>query len=106
MKEEFISEPIQPVAGTAEPPGVGRGEPGFPKRFIWRGTEYVLAEILRTWKESGPCKSGSNEKYLRKHWFSIRTTDGLQMSIYFDRQPRSKRQSKNRWWLYTIARPE
>ena len=106
MKEEFVSEPIQPVAGTAEPTGMVRGEPGFPKRFIWRDTEYVLAEILRTWKESLPCKSGCGEKYLRKHWFSIRTTEGSQMSVYFDRQPRSKRQSKARWWLYTLAKPE
>ena len=53
-----------------------------------------LAKVLETWKQSGPCKSGSNEKYLRKHWFRIRTTDGLEMEIYFDRQARSKHQAK------------
>ena len=106
MKEEFVSELIQPVAGTAEANGMVRGEPGFPRRFVWRDTEYVLDEVLQTWKQSGPCKSGSNEKYLRKHWFRIRTTDGSEMTVYFDRQPRSKSRAKNRWWLYTLAQPE
>ena len=106
MKEEFVSEPIRPVAGSADSATMVRGEPGFPKRFIWRDTEYLLDEILETWKQSGPCKSGSDEKYLRKHWFRIRTVDGWQMTIYFERQPRSKRQAKNRWWLYTVSQPE
>ena len=106
MKAEFVSEVIRPVAGAGDSAGMVRGEPGFPKRFIWRETEYVLAEVLATWKQSGPCKSGSNEKYLRKHWFRIRTADGVEMEIYFDRQARSKRQAKNRWWLYTVSKPE
>lgn len=106
MKEEFISEPIQPVPGSADSAAMVRGEPGFPKRFIWRDTEYLLDKILETWKQSGPCKSGSPEQYLRKHWFRIRTTGGWQMTIYFDRQPRSKRQAKTRWWLYTLAKPD
>ena len=106
MKEEFVSEPIQPVPGTTDSAAMVRGEPGFPRSFFWHDTEYVLDEVLGTWKQSGPCKSGSNEKYLRKHWFKIRTTDGSEMTIYFDRQPRSKRQAKNRWWLYTVAQPE
>ena len=106
LNEEFISEPLQPVAGTAQATGMAKGEPGFPGRFIWRGNECTLAEVLRTWKQSGPCKSGSDEIYLRKHWFRIRTTNGLEMTIYFERQPRSKRQAKARWWLYTVAQPD
>ena len=106
MNKEFVGESIQPVVGTAVAAGMVRGEPGFPTRFIWRDTEHVLDEILKSWKQSGPCKSGSDEKYLRKHWFRIRTADGLEMDIYFDRQARSKRQAKTRWWLYTVSRPE
>ena len=106
MEREFVSEPIHPAVGAAVAAGMARGEPGLPTRFVWRDTEYVLEEILKSWKESGPCKSGSNEKYLRKHWFTIRTTDGLEMDIYFERQPRSKSQAKTRWWLYTLAKPD
>lgn len=106
MKKEFVSEPIHPVVGTAIASGMAKGEPGLPTKFVWRDTEYVLDEVLKSWKQSGPCRSGSNERYLRKHWFTIRTTDGLVMDIYFDRQARSKRQAKTRWWLYTIDRSE
>ncbi len=62
------------------------------------------AAVLEAWKEDGPCRHGSGEMYLRKHWFKILTEQGPQMTIYFDRQARSKRQSKARWWLYTIER--
>jgi hypothetical protein len=103
MDEEFISEPIKPVAGTFETAAMTRGEPGLPGRFVWRDTEYAVAEVLETWKETGPCKSGSPEIYLRKHWYKIRTTDNLIMKLYFERQPRSKGQCKTRWWLYTIT---
>lgn len=101
MKEEFVSEPIRPVEGTFDTAGMTRGEPGLPARFIWRDKEYTVAEVLEKWKESGRCKSGSSEMYLRKHWFKIRCSDGTEMTIYFERQPKAKRQNKTRWWLYT-----
>ncbi len=69
---------------------------------LQRDKEYAVAEVLEKWKESGPCKSGSSEMYLRKHWFKIMTEDGSEMTIYFERQPRAKRENKKRWWLYTI----
>jgi len=106
MSEEFVSEPIKPVAGTFDPTSMTRGEPGLPGRFVWRDKEYEVAEVLQIWKELGPCKSGGTERYLRKHWFKIRTGNGLQMTIYFERQARSKLQNKMRWWLYTINRKE
>ena len=106
MSEEFVSEPIKPVAGTFDTVGMTRGEPGLPGRFVWRQQEYAVAEVFRTWKESGPCRSGGPEQYLRKHWFKIRTDNGLEMTMYFERQARTKRQARNRWWLYTINKPQ
>ena len=100
--EQFVSEPIKPVEGTFDPAGMVRGEPGLPRRFAWRGTEYAVSDVLEVWKEDGPCRSGSPERYLRKHWFRFATEQGLEMTLYFERQPRSKRQGKARWWLYTI----
>ena len=100
--EQFVSEPIKPLQGTFDPAGMTRGEPGLPHRFLWRDKEYTVAEVLEAWKEDGPCKSGSSEMYLRKHWFRVATEQGTDMTLYFQRQPRSKRQSKARWWLYTV----
>ena len=102
MAEQFVSEPIQPVAGTFDTTGMVRGEPGLPHRFVWRGAEYTVTAVLQVWKEDGPCRHGSGEMYLRKHWFKIATEQGPQMTLCFERQARSKRQSKLRWWLYTI----
>ena len=96
---EFISEAIKPIEGSFVTSSMAAGEPGLPSRFIWRNTEYEVNKILKTWKTTGPCRNGSREQYVRKHWFHIETTNGQQMEIYFDRQPRSK---QGRWWLATI----
>jgi len=104
MRDEFISEAIEPVEGTFDATGMTRGEPGLPRRFVWREMEYQIADVLEKWKESSPCKSGSSEMYLRKHWFKIKCSDGSEMVIYFQRQPRLKSNNKKRWWLYTIKR--
>ena len=106
MSETFVSEPIEPVAGTFDTGAMTRAEPGLPGRFIWRQRQYAVAEVIEVWKESGPCKGGGPEQYLRKHWYKIRTDDGLQMTLYFERPARSKNQSKIRWWLYTVAGKE
>jgi phosphoribosylglycinamide formyltransferase-1 len=103
MVEEFVSEAIEPLDSTFSTSSMAIGEPGLPKRFVWRDREYEVAEVLEQWKESGPCVSGANERYLRKHWYKIRTTDGTEMKLYFERQARSKGQAKARWWLYTVG---
>ena len=103
MPEQFVSEPIEPVKGTADTARMARGEPGLPRRFTWRGEEYTVDEVLDTWKETSPCRHGSRELYVRKHWFRITTTGGHEMRIYFERQPRSGRETKRRWWLYTLS---
>ena len=106
MSEEFVSEPIVPVEGTFDAAGMTRGEPGLPGQFTWREREYAVTEVLEAWKETGPCRSGGNEQYLRKHWFKVRTDNGMDMTIYFERQARTKKQGKQRWWLYTINKPQ
>jgi hypothetical protein len=32
----------------------------------------------------------------------VRTADGRTMTLYFERQPRSRKRPKARWWLFTI----
>ena len=84
---------------------MAQGEPGFPRRFRWRGQEYELRGVLEKWKEAGPCRSGGREQYVRKHWFRIRTAGDVEMTVYFERQSRSRRESKTRWWLHSIDTP-
>jgi len=104
MNEEFVSQPIQPVEGTFDSVPMAAGLPSLPRRFFFDAKEYEIAEIVSSWKEAAPCRHGSGEKYLRKHWFKIATVQGERMTIYFERQARSAKQAKTRWWLYTIER--
>ncbi len=101
--DTFIGERIEPVSGTFDASGMAAGGPGLPWRFRWRGTEYEVAAVLKAWRETGPCRSGSSEQYVRKHWFEVRTTSGEVMALYFERQARSSREKKRRWWLFTVV---
>ena len=101
MEQKFISEPIKPVAETADTSMMAAGGPGLPGEFLWRGKVLGIASILATWHDTGPCRNGSNESYVRKHWFEVQTTSNQKAKIYFDRQPRD-RKLKIRWWLYSI----
>lgn len=71
MTEEFIGEQLRPLAGSFDAAGMSHGQPGLPHRFTWRGRQYALAGVIRQWKTSGPCRHGSGEMYLRRHWFEI-----------------------------------
>jgi len=76
------------------------GEPGLPGEFLWRGRTVRIVEVLRSWKETGPCRHGSGEQYVRKHWYEVVTASDGVMKIYFERQPRGGRKSA-RWWIYS-----
>ena len=104
-EEQFVGEPLEPVSRSLSTRRMAIGAPGLPRRFRWRGREYRVAETLDAWKETGPCTSGGPERYVRKHWFRVRTEDGSVMKIYFERQARSGRQKRTRWWVYTVAPP-
>ena len=101
-EQSFVSEPIKPVVATADPNAMAVGGPGLPHEFVWRGETLGIAAVIRTWRETGPCKHGSSEAYVRKHWFEVLTTSNKTAKIYFERQPRGRKQTK-RWWLFSIA---
>ena len=101
--EQFISERIEPCADSFAASRMATGEPGLPSVFSWRGDRYEIGRVVRQWKESSPCRHGSTERYLRKHWYLVETTDGTMMKVYFERQARSKSQTRLRWWLYTVS---
>ena len=100
--EEFISELLQPST-TFSTAGMSHGEPGLPTSFFWRKQEVHVVEVLKTWKESGPCTHGSGELYLRKHWYQLLMNDRTVWTVYFERKARSTHDRKRRWWLYTRA---
>jgi hypothetical protein len=103
MATSFISEPILPVEASFDAGGMARGEPGLPRKFRWRKKEFIVEEVLERWKEHGDCRHGSGERYVRKHGYRVRTTDGTVMKLYFQRsQGRGKLPAKSRWWIHSI----
>lgn len=99
IKETFISEAITPVGQSFSVESMAMGNPGLPREFSWNGQPFSILEVVEQWKESGDCRHGSGERYIRKHWFRIRTSNGLEMKIYFERQKRSS--GGARWRLYS-----
>lgn len=102
MKEQLVSQSLRPLTETVAGPVVP-GAPLLPAGFVWAKREYRVAEVLEVWKETGPCTHGSGEHYIRRHWYRIRTTEGDEMKIYFERRPRPGGNAKLRWWIYTFT---
>jgi hypothetical protein len=103
-RESFVGEPVTPKPGTFDTAMMATGIPGLPHQFTWKGTEYAVAAVIETWKTLGPCTSGADEMYVRRHWYKIKTTTGEVMTLYCDRHaPRGKSKTKGRWVLYSIA---
>jgi len=107
VKEHLVSEPLQPLfSGAGVESGENEfqavGEPMLPERFVWRGEELAIAEVIERWKEYSRPGAAMPERYLRKHWYRIRTVAGQEMKIYFERQARSKAGAKQRWWVFSV----
>jgi hypothetical protein len=104
MKETFIGAGITPEDTSFSVSAMAMGKPGLPWKFSWKGRAFSVLEVLEVWKECGDCRHGSGERYVRKHWFRVRTTEDLEMKIYFERQGRSSGGSS--WRLYSIRNTE
>ncbi len=101
--EQLISEPVSPEEGSFDFASMAQGMPGVPLSFTWRDTEYRVSKILETRKSLRSCHSGSNEKYVNKHFFKIETETGEIMTLYRTRSG----SKKDNWTLYTIEnRPQ
>ena len=101
--KRFVGEALKPVAETLDTARMAAGEPGMPGEFIWRGERVRVAQVLNAWRETAPCRHGSGERYVSKHWFDVRTANGETMRIYFERRARGRARSA-RWWLFSISR--
>ncbi len=105
MPERFISEPIKFLTETADTSRMAIGEPGLPSEFVWRGETVVVLALLRSWRETGKCRHGSPEMYIRKHWYEVVSDSDGTMKLYFERQAGGGRGGA-RWWLFSVSEPE
>jgi len=99
---ELISEPITPHAGTFDTKRMGRGEPGLPNGFTWRGESVDVVEELGGWKQSSREGGGAGDLYLRRHYYKLRMSDGSIWTVYFVRQSPRTGDPKIRWFLYAV----
>jgi hypothetical protein len=104
MPERLISESIKPITETADTSRMAMGEPGLPHKFVWRSRTVTVVAVLSTWRETGKCRHGSPEMYVRKHWYEVVTASDGTMKLYFERQARGGRKGA-RWWLFSILEP-
>ena len=56
--------------------------------------------------EEGPMGHMLEDRYLRRHWFHIKTDRGLEMKLYFERTGRAGAGRAKRWYVYTIIDAE
>jgi hypothetical protein len=93
----FVSEPIEPEAGSFDTAAMGRGEPSLPPWFVWRDERIVVATLNRTWRST---KVDRGDTYLARHWFEFTTAGGCAAIVYFDRHAR---RGATRWTLYSLS---
>lgn len=93
-------DPIEVDPTSYDTASMARGEPGLPRRFTWRGETFEISEVLDGKRETGPCRFGSKERYVRRHVTRARTTDGSIVTLSGERDPRGPR-----WILRRIERP-
>lgn len=99
--KRFVGEAVKPDPATFEASRMAAGVPGLPRAFTWRGRRVEVDGVVREWRETAPCRHGSGERYVSKHWFDVRTTDGESMRLYFERRAR-RRALSDRWWLFSV----
>jgi len=74
----FICEPIE--VETTESVA-GRKEPAA---FTWRGTRYVIEEIVSAWTDAGsPTRKWYQRRY--RNYYRVRADDGKLYEIYLER---------------------
>jgi hypothetical protein len=103
---QFVGERLLPAFGTGDAAAMSHGEPGLPRLFSVHGRTYEVLGVLEKWKSTGPCRSGADEVYLRKHWYKVLTRPAAVMTIYCDRQARDRKHPKARWWVFTVEEAE
>lgn len=102
-RDEFVSERIEPAGGWLDVAGMGRGEPGLPRGFLWRGESFEVISCEESWKTSSP-EGGrvGADVYLRRHYYRLKMANGTLWTVYFLRQAARAGSAKHRWFLYAV----
>ena len=104
VMNRFISESITPIAGQFDSIAMGRGEPGLPAEFEWRGRTFKIVKKQDQWKQSSPeGRRAGAEVYLRRHYYKLLMSDSSVWTVYFVRQSPRSGSTKRRWFLYGIS---
>jgi len=103
--KSFVGEALKPVKETFDASRMVAGGPGLPSEFVWRGERVRIAKVRSEWQETGPCRHGSGERYVSKHWFEVETDVGQVMKVYFERRARGRALSA-RWWLFSLEQTD
>ncbi len=106
VSKKFVSEPLEPDRTTFDPLRMAAGEPGLPTRFYRHGRPVNIVRVLKSWRTTGPCRHGSDERYVRKHWYEVLTDSGAILTIYFERTSHSRAPHAKRWWLLSEETPD
>lgn len=99
--KRFVGEALQPVSETFDVARMAAGGPGLPREFVWRGRRVRVAAVLREWRETAPCRHGSGERYVSRHWYDVQDEGGDTLRLYFERRARGRALSA-RWWLFSV----
>lgn len=98
----FLSEPLKPDGPGFDTAAMSAGAPGIPSAFRWKKERLVVQKVLRHWKDTAPCRNGSGERYVNKHWFECTFESGATGTLYFERRVRRGASPTQRWFLYKL----
>lgn len=106
----FIGEAI--IVTFAKPP-MYRKRPTCPSHFSWRGEEIAIAELVESWVDYG--RRGRMAQNMQpahaalaaqrgswgvgRFYFRVRSSDGRQFEIYYDRAPKNVDDRLGNWFL-------
>ena len=97
-----VLEAIAPHAGSFDAGAMATAGPGVPRKFDWRGTTYVVAEVLGEWRETGNYSAAPRDNYVRRHGFRVRVESGEVMVLTAARGAAGR---DSRWMLRHIEEP-
>ena len=111
ISTHFINEPIEAIF---DHPPIMEKKPGYPQRFLWRETEYAIAEVLSEWHDyqrrgrmarnmrpsHAAAAAGRGSWGVGQDYFRVRTTLGRIFDIYYDRAPENAARRKGNWFIY------
>jgi hypothetical protein len=94
-----VVEPIEPHPEAFRASDMAAAGPGVPERFDWRGTTYVVTEVLASWRETENYTGAARDHYVKRHAYRVRTASGEVMVLSAARGARDR---SARWVLRRV----